>query len=178
MEESYESPYLHCLNGLWIYSLAPASIIAIIFEIIIGYITNSLYYRPIFKDSSDVLKKTNPVPDIVLMFVKIILNLLFILDKGEEKEHWAILSFVILVTGINAYYTLSYQHRQNKILMMACNIFASLSFLGFITLFIGKILKFLLPFISYFFLGNFLHFLFLFFTAEKKNHMIALISNV
>ena len=142
-EESYESPYLHCLTGLWIYSLAPAGIIAMIFEIIIGFITNSLYYKPIFKDSLDILKKTNSFPDIILMFTKIIIILLFILDKGEEKEHWAMLSFLILITGINAYCTLSFQNRQNKILMMTCNFFALLSFFGFLTLFIGKILKLL-----------------------------------
>ena len=142
-EESYESPYLQCLTGLWIYSLAPASIIAMIFEIIIGFITNSLYYKPIFNDGPDILKKTNSFPDIIFMFTKIIICLLFILDKGEEKEHWAMLSFLILITGINAYCTLSFQNRQNKVLMMTCNIFALISFLGFFTLFIGKILNLL-----------------------------------
>jgi len=142
-EESYESPYLSCLTGLWIYSLAPASIIAMIFEIIIGFITNSLYYKPIFIDGSDILKKTNSFPDIIFMFTKIIIFLLFILDKGEENEHWAMLSFLIIITGINAYCTLTFKHRQNKMLMMTCNIFALLSFLGFFTLFIGKILKLL-----------------------------------
>jgi hypothetical protein len=77
------------------------------------------------------------------MLAKITIILLFILDKGEEKEHWAMLSFLIFITGINAYYTLSFQHRQNKILMMTCNFFALLSFLGFLTLFIGKIFKLL-----------------------------------
>ena len=142
-EESYQSPYLPCLSGLWIYSLAPASIIAMIFEIIIGFITNSLYYKPIFKNGSDILKKTNSFPDIIFMFTKIIIFLLFILDKGEEREHWALLSFLIFITGINAYCTLSFQNRQNKMLMMICNIFALFSFLGFFTLFIGKILKLL-----------------------------------
>ena len=138
-DDTFESPYLQCLTGLWIYSLAPTAIIAMIFQIIIGLITNSLYYKPIFnKSSSDILKKTNTLPEIVYMFTKIIVFLLFISDKGLEKEHWAMLSFLILVTGTNAYFTISYQHRQNKIIMLTCNIFSMLPFLGFLSLFIGN----------------------------------------
>ena len=70
-EESYESPYLQCLEGLWIYSLFPAAIIALIFQLIIGFITNSLYYRPIFNNNiSDIIKKTNSFPDIIFMLTK------------------------------------------------------------------------------------------------------------
>ena len=73
-EESYDSPYLQCLTGLWIYSLAPASIIAMIFEIIIGFITNSLYYKPIFKDGLDILKKTNSSVEILIADFKTFRN--------------------------------------------------------------------------------------------------------
>ena len=48
-EESYESPYLHCLEGLWIYSMKPAAIIALILQIIIGFVTNTLYYIQYFE---------------------------------------------------------------------------------------------------------------------------------
>ena len=141
-EESYESPYLQCLEGLWIYSLFPAAIIALIFQLIIGFITNSLYYRPMFNNNiSDIIKKTNSFPDIIFMLTKSIIILLFISDKGLESEHWAMLSFLILITGINAYYTLSFQNRKNAILMSLNNIFSLITFFGYLTLFIGKILK-------------------------------------
>ena len=141
-EESYESPYLHCLEGLWIYSLTPAAIIAMVFQIIIGFLTNSLYYKPIFKnDDSDYLKKSDSFPDIIFMFTKTFIILLFISDKGLESEHWAMISFLVFITGINAYYTLFYHNRQNKILMYMTNIFSLITFFGYLTLFFGKIFR-------------------------------------
>ena len=171
-DESFESPYLQCLTGLWIYSLAPTAIIAMIFQIIIGFITNSLYYKPIFnKSSSDILKKTNTFPEIVFMFTKIIVFLLFISDKGLEREHWAMLSFLILVTGTNAYFTISYQHRQNKIIMLTCNIFSMCPFLGFASLFIGKIIKSYIEFngIIYLIILGFIIILIYFFFPKKND---------
>ena len=55
------------------------------------------------------------------MFTKISKTILFISDKGLESEHWAMLSFLVFVTGINAYFILSYQNRHNKILMQVNN---------------------------------------------------------
>ena len=141
-EESYESPYLHCLTGLWIYSLTPAAIIAMVLQIIIGLITNSLYYIPLFhKRNSDVLKKSDSLPDIIFMCIKVIIILLFISDKGLESEHWAMISFLTFITGVNAYYHLTYQHRHNKELLFLNNIFSSLTFLGYATLFFGNIFR-------------------------------------
>ena len=141
-EESYESPYLHCLEGLWIYSLTPAAILAMVFQIIIAFLTNLLYYKPIFKkDNSDCLKKTDSFPDIIFLFVKSIIILLFISDKGLESEHWAMISFLVFITGINAYYTLLYKNRQNIILMHMTNIFSLITFFGYLTLFFGKIFR-------------------------------------
>ena len=171
-DESFESPYLQCLTGLWIYSLAPTAIIAMIFQIIIGFITNSLYYKPIFnKSGSDILKKTNTLPEIVFMFTKIIVFLLFISDKGLEREHWAMLSFLILVTGTNAYFTISYQHRLNKIIMLTCNIFSMCPFLGFLSLFIGKIIKSYLEFngIIYLIILGFIIIIIYFFFLKKND---------
>ena len=143
-EVSYESPYLHCLEGLWIYSLTPASIIAMVFQVIIGFITNSLYYKPVFDNNSpDFLTKTDSFPDNIFMFTKVIIILLFISDKGLESEHYPMLSFLTLVTGINAYFTLTYQNRKNKLLMDMNIIFCLILFLGFATLLFGKIFKFL-----------------------------------
>ena len=171
-DESFESPYLQCLTGLWIYSLSPTAIIAMIFQIIIGFITNSLYYKSIFnKSGSDILKKTNTLPEIVFMFTKIIVFLLFISDKGLEREHWAMLSFLILVTGTNAYFTISYQHRLNKIIMLTCNIFSMCPFLGFVSLFIGKIIKSYIEFngIIYLIILGFIIIIIYFFFLKKND---------
>ena len=70
-EESYESPYLHCLEGLWIYSLKPAAVLGMFFQVIIGFITNSLYYTQFFeKEKSDLLKKIDTFPDLFSCLLK------------------------------------------------------------------------------------------------------------
>ena len=103
-EELYESPYLHCLEGIWIYSLKPAAIIGIILQVIIGFITNTLYYTQYFeKGSSDILKRIDTFPDVVFMFMKISIMFLFISDTGKESEHWPMLLFLIFMTGLNVY---------------------------------------------------------------------------
>ena len=116
-EELYESPYLHCLEGLWIYSLKPAAIIGIILQVIIGYITNSLYYTQYFeKGGSDLLKRIDTFPDVVFMIMKICIMFLFISDTGKESEHWPMLLFLAFITGLNAYSNLFFRTRKNKIL--------------------------------------------------------------
>ena len=103
-EELYESPYLHCLEGIWIYSLKPAAIIGIILQTIIGFITNTLYYTQYFeKGSSDLLKRIDTFPDVVFMFMKISIMFLFISDTGKESEHWPMLLFLVFMTGLNVY---------------------------------------------------------------------------
>ena len=76
-EESYESPYLHCLEGIWIYSMKPAAILALILQIIIAFVTNTLYYIQYFeKKSSDLFKKIDTFPDVVFMIMKMAIMLL------------------------------------------------------------------------------------------------------
>ena len=116
-EESYESPYLHCLEGIWIYSMKPAAILALILQIIIGFVTNTLYYIQYFeKKSSDLFKKIDTFPDVVFMITKMAIMLLFISDEGKESEHWAILLFLVFITGLNAYSNLFFRNRKNEIL--------------------------------------------------------------
>ena len=142
-EESYESPYLHCLEGLWIYSMKPAAIIALILQIIIGFVTNTLYYIQYFeKKNSDIFKKIDTFSDVVFMFTKIAIMLVFISDKGKESEHWAILLFLIFMTGLNAYSNLFFRNRKNEILRNLNNIFSSVTFLAYSNLLIGKIFLF------------------------------------
>ena len=142
-EESYESPYLHCLEGVWIYSMKPAAIIALILQIGMGFVTNTLYYIQYFeKKNSDLFKKIDTFPDVVFMFTKIAIMLLFISDKGKESEHWAILLFLVFMTGLNAYSNLFFRNRKNEILRNLNNIFSSVTFLAYSNLLIGKIFLF------------------------------------
>ena len=141
-DESNTSPYLKCRNN-WFDNLKPITALAMILHFIIALITNTLYYQPAFiKCKTDLLQKSNSFPDVIFLFVKIIVITIFILDKGNEDEHWAILFFLILVTGINAYFTIFYRNRNNKILMYLNNIFSLILFIGFLLLLIGKIINY------------------------------------
>ena len=141
---TYVSKELVCRKGIWFSIDAPLAGIAMVLLTILALITNILYYKSSFvRNGSDVLKKTNCYPDIMLLFTKIIVISLFILDNGREEEHWAILFFLILITGVNVLCNYKYQNRLNKKLVYINNIFCFMPFLGFCSLFIGKILSFL-----------------------------------
>ena len=142
-EESYESPYLHCLGGFWIYSMVPAAIIGIILQIIIGFITNTLYFTQYFeKGRSDILKRIDTFPDVVFMLTKISVIFLFISDKGYESEHWAMLLFLIFMTGLNTYSNFFFRYRKNKILLELSKSFSLITFLVYLNILIGKIFLF------------------------------------
>ena len=105
--------------------ISPFALIAIILYTFIALLTNLLYYKSIFIQTyNDALQKSSPVPDISLLFTKIAIILLFILDNNNEKEHWVILFFLISFTGINLYINIKYSHRLNKILSKLTIIFA------------------------------------------------------
>ena len=142
-EELYESPYLHCLEGIWIYSLKPAAIIGIILQTIIGFITNTLYYTQYFeKGSSDLLKRIDTFPDVVFMFMKISIMFLFISDTGKESEHWPMLLFLVFMTGLNVYANFFFRNRTNKILNQLNKTFSLITFLTYVNILIGKIFLF------------------------------------
>jgi hypothetical protein len=106
---------LKCRTGLWFSFLAPLTFLALLFHVSYAIITNLLYYKPKFINcDSNLLKKTNILPDIVFILIKIGINILFILDKENEDEHWIILSILVLFSGTNAYYNLYYHNRINK----------------------------------------------------------------
>ena len=140
--ESPTSPYLKC-RDTWFNKYKPFAFLAVLIHFLISYLTNTLYYQPTFiKCKTDLLQKTNSFPDVFFLFVKIIIILIFILDKGTEDEHWTIIGFLIIITGINSYCTLFYQNRKNIILLNLNNIFCLILFLGFLILLIGKIFKY------------------------------------
>jgi uncharacterized membrane protein len=136
------SPYLKCRPGHWFNKIKPVAGISFFLHFLNAFITNTLDYKPIFiKSKSDLLKKSNSLPAVIFLFLKMIIITIFILDKGVESEHWAILSFLVFATGTNAYFTLYYENRQNKILLSLNNFFSLILFSGFLILFIGKIFK-------------------------------------
>ena len=141
-KHSFISSKLECRSGLWFHILSIVTIIALIFQSLIAIITSALYFKPIFINiGSDLLKKSDSLPDIILVFTKMGVNLLFFLDKGSETEHWAVIFFAILFTGINAYYNVFFRSRDNKLLTLLNNILCLITVSGYVCLLIGKIFK-------------------------------------
>ena len=142
--KTYVSKEILCRTGTWFSIEAPLTLLAMLLHALLALATNTLYYKSTFiKYGSDVLKKTNCYPDVMLLFTKIFVIVLFILDDGKEEEHWVVLFFLILVTGLNSLCNFIYQTRQNQKLNDLNNIFCLMPFFGFLSLFIGKIFKFL-----------------------------------
>ena len=142
-EFSFINAGIKCRTGKIFTIFAPLSIIALILHIILSIITNILYFKPIFSTNhSDILKKSNSIPDIVFLFTKIAINSLFILDKNEEEEHWTLIFFLLLISGINAYFTFFYQNRVNNILIILNKNFSFILLFSSLSLFLGKIFRF------------------------------------
>ena len=130
---------INCVTGTWNKILNVLTGIALFLQSFLAILTNFLYYKPIFFNSdSDLLKKTNSFPDTIFIFTKIGINLLFILQQGEENQQWLVLFFSILFSGVNAYYYLYYKNRINKVLSILNNIFSLILVSAFLSLFVGK----------------------------------------
>ena len=131
-----------CGTGSWHYITLVIGCISIILQIILSYITVSLYYHCDFVyEAGDVLKKNNPIPDIIFLFNKIIIIITFMFDEGKTGEHWPILFALIIVTGFNAYSNIFMQNYANEIIKKLYYFFSLFLFWGFASLFISNIFK-------------------------------------
>ena len=141
---TYVSEKLQCRTGdLYLYH-SYFVFFAIIFHILVGFVTNAIYFKSLFTiTKSDVLQKTNSFSDISLLITKIFINILFIFDKQNKAGRWTILFFLVLASGLNLYFNLYYKNKLNIKLLLLNLIFSWVLFLGFLVLFIGNIFQFL-----------------------------------
>ena len=71
--QSFINPYIECHSIFILKMLIPFAAQGMALQVIIGIITNILYFKLVFiKTGSDVLKKTNSSPDVVF-FISLIL---------------------------------------------------------------------------------------------------------
>ena len=167
----YVSTELKCRSGNNYYIHFPFVLIAIILHIFVSLITNSLYYKSLFTNSkSDVLKKTNSLTDISLLITKLLIIILFIFENENEDLHWIVLFILMLITGINAYINIYYKNKLNIKLLLLNIILSLILFIGFVSLFIGNIFKFLgfNGSIFIYFLGIIFIFIFIFLYKTKE----------
>ena len=138
---AYISSKLQC-KGQWLFNNMPSVIISMILLIKIIILTNLLYFKsPFSLSTSDILKKKNTIPDISFSLTKIIINILFVIGKRFENSHWFLILLLLLVSGANAYINFFYANRLNKKLAMLSIILSLITFNGYFTLLVGKILQ-------------------------------------
>ena len=131
-----------CEISLLFYFNAPLSVFLIIIQILLSYLTISMYYNADFIiEGNDLLKKRSSISDIIFLFCKIIVLMVFGFDKEKEYEHWEILFITCLVTGINVYSILFLQNFENSIIKKFHNFYSLFLFWGFLCLFISNIFK-------------------------------------
>jgi hypothetical protein len=101
----YYNSNLSCKDDVVFYSLAPFAIIALIVQIILSFITVSMYYQQdyINKNINGVLTKRNSFSEIVFLVCKIIMILIFNFDNEVQSHHFAIILIILIITGFNAY---------------------------------------------------------------------------
>ena len=140
--KTYYDENVICGQSIFYYFSFPTSIIAIFIQIILSYITISMLYQPDFiYEGNNLLKKRSSKPDIIFLFCKILINIIFLFDKESISEHWAILFILCLITGFNSYCILFLQNYENKIMEKFNNFYSLFLFWGFLCLFIINIFK-------------------------------------
>ena len=163
-----------CLQGIWFNIESVLSIIAIIFLFCLAYVTNNVFYIPMCLKGKN--KKIHSLNDVIFLFTKIILNILFTCFKNNSDEY----VFLILCNftcWINYYCVSIYQGYSNKHLAFA-NIYLALVLLwGFLCLLFGNLIKSLIAFngVSYLFIiGAILIFMNTYYKSKLKNDLYSI----
>ena len=124
------------------------SIIAIVFLLIIALLVSSIFYIPIIFKGKKELRKISSIPEQILFLNKIIIIILFYLEdylneRNKSINQWFLIIILVILTGINAYYSFSYKNSKNKNLLLINNIMSLLLFWGFFSLLLGLVLKYI-----------------------------------
>ena len=137
------------INTLFYFN-APLSVIIILLQILLSYLTISMYYNADFiPEGNNILKKRNSIPEVIFLFCKIIIIITFGFDKESKAEHWGILFVISFITGLNVYGNFFLQQYENIILKKIHDFLSLFLFWGYLCLSISNL------FISFDFQGGF-----------------------
>ena len=135
---------IKCPNSTTYYILSVFSFFAILFLLIISYISISIYYKPSFmKDNSNSLTKINSFPNIVFFFNKILFIILTNLVYKNIVYTWIVLIILLLSSFINMISFTLYNNYENKLLKELNKFFSIFLFGIIVCLIIGKIFNLL-----------------------------------
>ena len=135
-------------NEGFLFLIKILSIISIICLLIIALFVSSIFYIPIIFKGKKELRKISTIPDQILLLNKIIIIFLFYTEDylNERKKsinQWLIIFILVILTGINAYFSFIYKNSKNKSLSLINNVMSLLLFWGFCSLLFGLILKYI-----------------------------------
>ena len=168
---SFFSESEECLQGMWFNIESIFCIIAMICLFCIAYVTNSIFYIPMCLKGSN--KKIHSLNDVIFLFTKIIINILFSCFRNNS-DTYIILILCNLVTWFHFYFISVYQGYSNQNFAFV-NIYFSLAlFWGYFCLLVGKLIKELIFFngTSYlYFIGIILLFIETFYKTKMKNEL-------
>ena len=135
----YDSNYT-CRNNTAFYILYPISVIPLIIQFFLSFITSSIYYIPDYIINNDsILKRSNSSSNISFLLCKVIIILFFVFDKQVGYEHFGTIIFISLFTGFNAYCNLFIQNYSNNVIKGLNNCLSLILFWSFFNLLIKKI---------------------------------------
>ena len=141
-DKTYFDDNVPCRTGTWYYYSCPLSIIAMLIQVILSYLTISMnYYPDFFLEENYLGKKRSSFPDIIFLFCKILIIIIFVFDKQAENEHWGILFILCFITGFNAYVTLFLQYYENLVMKQLNYFYSLFLFWGFLSLLISNIFR-------------------------------------
>ena len=137
-----------CNEGILFLIQEILSIISIICLLIIALFVSSIFYIPIIFKGKKELRKISTIPEQILLLNKIIIIFLFYIEDylNERKKsinQWLIIFILVILTGINAYFSFIYKNSKNKSLSLINNVMSLLLFWGFCSLLFGLILKYI-----------------------------------
>ena len=168
---SFYSESEECLQGIWFNIESIFVIIAMICLFCIAYVTNSVFYIPMCLKGRN--KKIHSINDVIFLFTKIIINILFSFFKNNS-DAYILLILCNLVTFFHYYFLSIYQGYSNQNFSFV-NIYLSLVlFWGYFCLLLGKLIKELISFngTSYLYLtGIILLFFETYYKTKMKNEL-------
>ena len=133
---------LQCHSGVWFYLDGTLTIICLIFLLYFTYITVLIFYIPNFiLEEKESLKKSNSIPDLILLINKIVFILLFDFIKTSESSHWFFIFFLFVFTWANTWSVFFYNNYENKILKKLNQCLGLILFWSIICLIIGKMFQ-------------------------------------
>jgi hypothetical protein len=129
-----------CPSEAVFYSFSVLCVIAVIFLLIISFITISVYFKPLFmKDKNDSLKKITSFSNLVFFVNKILFVVLTSIKTDNIIYMWFMLIVLFISTFANMIYFTKYNNYANNLLKELNKFFSVILFSLMSCLILGKI---------------------------------------